>query len=187
MLIPLSYSVRSLFVRKTTTIATALGIGLVVFVLATALMLSRGIRETLVASGQSDRALVLRQGSDAELASGIDTPNVGIILAAPGVKKEGTTPLGAGEVVVVIAASKHGAPDQVSNVQVRGVTETSVVLRKELKVLAGRPPTPGTDEAMIGKGLDGRFAGMKLGDSVELKKNRSVNVVGVFEAGGSAF
>jgi len=187
MLIPLSYSVRSLFVRKTTTIATALGIGLVVFVLATALMLSRGIRETLVASGQSDRALVLRQGSDAELASGIDTPNVGIILAAPGVKKEGTTPLGAGEVVVVIAASKHGAPDQVSNVQVRGVTETSVVLRKELKVLAGRPPTPGTDEAMIGKGLDGRFAGMKLGDSVELKKNRSVNVVGVFKAGGSAF
>lgn len=187
MLIPLSYSFRSLFVRKTTTVATAFGIGLVVFVLATALMLSRGIRETLVSSGQADRAIVLRQGADNELSSGFDTPTVGIILAAPGVKKEGSTPLGSGEVVVVITAPKLGAEDQISNVQVRGVSPTSVALRKELKVVEGRPPTPGTDEAMIGKGLDGRFAGMKLGDSVELKKNRSVNVVGVFEAGGSAF
>lgn len=187
MLIPLSYSFRSLFVRKATTIATAFGIGLVVFVLAAALMLSRGIRETLVSSGQADRAIVLRQGADNELSSGFDTPTVGIILAAPGVKKDGSTPLGSGEVVVVITAPKLGAEDQISNVQVRGVSPTSVALRKELKVIEGRPPTPGTDEAMIGKGLDGRFAGMKLGDSVELKKNRSVNVVGVFEAGGSAF
>jgi len=187
MLIPLSYSVRSLFVRKTTTIATALGIGLVVFVLAAALMLSRGIRETLVSSGQTDRAIVLRQGADNELSSTFDTTTVGIILAAPGVKKEGSTPLGSGEVVVVIAANKSGAENQISNVQVRGVTPTSIAMRKELKVVDGRPPAPGTDEAMIGKGLDGRFAGMKLGDKVELKKNRSVTVVGIFEAGRSAF
>jgi len=188
MLIPISYSIRSLFVRKTTTIATAFGIGLVVFVLAAALMLSRGIRETLVSSGQSDRAIVLRQGADNELSSSFDTPTVGIILAAPGVKKDGSAPLGSGEVVVVIAASKFGgAENQISNVQVRGVTPTSIALRKELKIVDGRPPTPGTDEAIIGKGLDGRFAGMKLGDKVELKKNRSVTVVGVFEAGRSAF
>jgi putative ABC transport system permease protein len=187
MLIPISYSVRSLFVRKTTTIATALGIALVVFVLATALMLSRGIKETLVSSGQNDRAIVLRQGADNELSSGFETSTVGIILAAPGVKREGSVPLGAGEVVVVITSEKLGAKDQISNVQVRGVTATSVKLRKELKVIEGRPPTPGTDEAMIGKGLDGRFAGMKVGQQVELKKNRAVNVVGVFEAGGSAF
>jgi putative ABC transport system permease protein len=187
MLIPFSYSIRSLFVRKTTTVATALGIGLVVFVLAAALMLSRGIRETLVSSGQSDRAIVLRQGADNELSSGFDTTTVGIILAAPGVKKDGSTPLGSGEVVVVITAPKLGAENQISNVQVRGVTPTSLALRKELKVVQGRPPTPGTDEAMIGTGLDGRFAGMKLGDKLELKKNRSVSVVGVFEAGRSAF
>lgn len=187
MLIPITYSVRSLFVRKTTTIATALGIALVVFVLATALMLSRGIKETLVSSGQNDRAIVLRQGADNELSSGFDTTAVGVILAAPGVKKEGSTPLGAGEVVVVIAANKLGVEGQISNVQVRGVSATSVSMRKELKVIEGRPPTPGTDEAMIGKGLDGRFAGMQIGQQVELKKNRSVNVVGVFEAGGSAF
>src|SRR5688572_29850736 len=124
MLIPVSYSVRSLLVRKTTTIATALGIGLVVFVLAAALMLSRGIRETLVASGQSDRAIVLRQWADNELASNFETSQVGVILAAPGVKKDGSTPLGAGEVVVVITSNKLGAENQISHVQVRGVTPT---------------------------------------------------------------
>src|SRR6478736_2949796 len=118
MLIPLSYSIRSLFVRKATTIATSLG-----------------IRETLVSSGQSDRAIVLRQGADNELSSGFDTTTVGIILAAPGVKKDGSTPLGSGEVVVVITAPKFGAENQISNVQVRGVTPTSIALRKELKVI----------------------------------------------------
>jgi putative ABC transport system permease protein len=40
---------------------------------------------------------------------------------------------------------------------------------------------------MIGKGLVGRFRGMQIGESFDLKKNRPVKVVGVFEAGGSSF
>jgi len=187
MLIPLSYSIRSLFVRKATTIATAFGIALVVFVLASSLMLSRGIQRTLVSTGAADRALVLRKGSDAELASSIDSPSVGIVLSAPGVKKEGSTPLGTSEVVVVISADKLGTEGQVSNVQVRGVQPQSFALRKELKIVDGRPAEPGTDEAVIGVGLRGRFKGMDLGKSFDLKKNRPIKVVGVFDAGGSAF
>src|SRR6188768_1936077 len=102
-MIPISYSVRSLFVRKTTTIATAFGIGLVVFVLAAALMLSHGIERTLGSSGSPDRAVVLRKGSENELSSNIEQPKVGIILAAPGVRRDGNTTLGAGEVVVVVS------------------------------------------------------------------------------------
>ncbi len=45
------------------------GIALVVFVLASSLMLSAGIRKTLGASGKADNAIVLRKGSDAELGS----------------------------------------------------------------------------------------------------------------------
>ncbi|HSC88753.1 MAG TPA: ABC transporter permease, partial [Polyangiaceae bacterium] len=55
------------------------------------------------------------------------------------------------------------------------------------KLVEGRPATPGTDEAIIGKGVRGRFLGMDLGQSFELKKNRPVNVVGVFESDGSSF
>ena len=54
-------------------------------------MLSKGITETLVSTGAPDRAMVLRKGSDSELASGIESPKVGIIKSAPGVKKQGST------------------------------------------------------------------------------------------------
>src|SRR5215510_12279923 len=101
-MIPISYNVRSLFVRKATTIATALGIGLVVFVLSSALMLGQGIRNTLVTSGSEGRALVLRKGSDTEMVSGVESSTVGLIMAAPGVKKDGAgQPLGTSDVVVV--------------------------------------------------------------------------------------
>ncbi|MGC4090555.1 MAG: ABC transporter permease [Polyangiaceae bacterium] len=187
-MIPINYNVRSLFVRKTTTIATALGIGLVVFVLASALMLSAGITKTLVKGGRSDQVIVLRKGSDTELASSIETPTVSLILAAPGVKRgEGGQPVGAGEMVIVLAMDKLEGEGQISNVQVRGIPESSLKLRADVKVTSGRPPTPGTDEVMVGKGVAGRFKGVDLGQHFDLKKNRPVNVVGVFEAGGSSF
>ncbi len=188
MFIPLSYNLRSLLVRKTTTLATAFGIALVVFVLASSLMLASGIKETLVSTGTKDKALVLRKGSDAELASSIENPTASLIMAAPGVKKDASgAPMGAGEVVVVIALEKLGTDGQVSNVQVRGVQPMSYRLRQNLKVVEGRAATPGTDEAVIGSALRGRFQGLELGQTFELKKNRPVKIVGVFESDGSAF
>lgn len=187
-MIPISYNVRSLFVRKATTIATALGIGLVVFVLSASLMLGAGIQKTLVSGGRPDYALVLRKGSDTELASSIEVRTVSLVLAAAGVKKtnEGA-PVGAGELVVVITMAKRGTEGQVSNVQVRGISDNVLTLRPDVKIVEGRAPTPGTDEVMVGRGIAGRFEGVELGKSFELKKNRPVKVVGIFDAGGSSF
>jgi putative ABC transport system permease protein len=187
-MIPISYNVRSLFGRKTTSIATALGIGLVVFVLGSVLMLGNGLDKTLRATGRRDNAMVLRKGSDGELSSTIDNQTVGLILSAPGVKKDAQgKPLGAGEVVVVILLEKAGDPGKLSNVTVRGVSENSLTVRPDIRVTEGRPPRPGTDEVMVGSSLIGRFEGLELGSSFDLKKNRPVKVVGVFEAGGSAY
>lgn len=187
-MIPVSYNARSLLVRKTTTVATALGIALVVFVLATALMLSAGIKRTMGSSGKPDHAIVLRQGSDAELASGLETKTVGLVLSAPGVKKDNSgKPLGVGEVVVVIAVNKLGNEGHVSNVQVRGVPDGVMKVRPEVRIVEGRPARPGTDEVIVGSGVRGRYKGIDLGSQFELKKNRPVTVVGVFEAGGSSF
>lgn len=185
MMIPLRYNLRSLAVRKATTFATAFGIALVVFVLATALMLSAGIKKTLGSSGRPDVAIVLRKGSDAEMGSAIEDPQVGLVKAMPGVKQEKNQPLGAGEVVIVIALEKLGTTG-VTNVQLRGVSEGSAALRPNVQVIEGRAPTPGSDEVMVGRAIDGRFRGVKLGESFELKKNRAVTVVGVFSDKGSS-
>jgi putative ABC transport system permease protein len=188
-MIPISYNVRSLFVRKTTTIATAGGIALVVFVLAAAFMLSAGVSKTLVAGGRPDNAIVTRKGADNEMSSSIESPSVSLVLATPGVKKdEAGAPLGGGEVVVVIAQDRLGGEaGQVSNILVRGVSDNVLKVRPDVRVIDGRPAKPGTDEVLIGKGLVGKYRGMTIGESFELKKNRPVTVVGVFEAGGSSF
>jgi len=185
-MIPIRYNVRSLAVRKTTTLATGLGIALVVWVLASALMLSAGIKKTLGISGKADTAIVLRQGSDAELGSNIEEPSVNLILAAPGVKRESGVPVGVGETVVVPAMEKLGATG-VSNVQMRGVTDDVMKFRPEVKITAGRAAQPGSDEVIVGTRLRGRFKGLDLGQSFDIKKNRPVTVVGIFESGGSSY
>lgn len=186
-MIPIKYNVRSLAVRKATTLATAGGIALVVFVLASSLMLSAGIKKTLGSSGKPDTAIVLRMGSDAELGSVIEESSVPLILAAPGVKTgPNGQPLGAAEIVVVGAMEKLGT-DGVTNVSIRGVGDDVLTFRPEVHVVAGRPPKPGTDEAMVGSRIRGRIRGLDLDQTFDIKKNRPVKVVGIFEADGSAY
>jgi putative ABC transport system permease protein len=186
-MIPLRYNVRSLAVRKATTVATMLGIALVVFVFSSALMLSAGIHRTLAISGQPDVAIVLRNGSDAELGSVLDVASVDTILGAPGVKRDETgKPIGAGEIIVVGAMEKIGA-NGLANVQIRGVTGDVFKFRPRAHVVEGRPPKPGSDEVIVGSRLRGRFKGTDLGESFDLRKNRPVTVVGVFEDDGSSY
>jgi putative ABC transport system permease protein len=86
-MIPVKYNLRNLVVRKTTTIASGLGLALVVFVLASVLMLAEGIKRTLGRSAADDVAIILRKGADAELSSGVANSQIGILVANPGVAK----------------------------------------------------------------------------------------------------
>jgi putative ABC transport system permease protein len=186
-MVPIRYNVRSLAVRKATTIATAVGIALVVFVLASSLMLSAGIRKTLGTSGKANNAIVLRMGSDAELGSVIEEPSVPLIFAAPGVARDGRgQPVGAAEIVVVAAMEKLGT-NGVTNVTIRGVAEDGIQFRPDMHIVAGRPPKPNSDEAIVGSRIRGRFKGVDLGGTFELKRNRPANVVGIFEDDGSSY
>jgi putative ABC transport system permease protein len=184
-MIPVRYNVRSLAVRKATTAATAFGVALVVFVLASALMLSEGVKKTLSSSGKEDIAIVLRKGSDAEMGSVIEDPTIATIFAAPGVKQDQGKPIGTAEVVLVLALAKVGTTG-ITNVQVRGVSEDSYKLRPDVKIIRGRPARPGSDEVVIGQRIAGRFAGVDLDQSFDLRKNRPVKVVGVFSDKGSS-
>lgn len=186
-MVPISYNLRSLWLRRATTLSAAFGIALVVFVLASSQMLSRGIRKTMASSGSDDRAIVLRKGSESELASSFSAEALNLVLAAPGVKQEGNAGLGEGEVFLVIALERSGSPGQVANVAVRGVSGGVLQFRPEVKLVQGRAAKPGTDEIMVGRALVGQYAGLTLGGHFQLNKNRLVEVVGVFESAGSAF
>jgi putative ABC transport system permease protein len=186
-MIPISYNIRSLAVRKTTTIATAAGIGLVVFVLSSVLMLGDGIERTMGASGSDKIAIVIRKGSDAEMSSSIRTPDVPLVTADRAVaRRPDGQPDAVAEVVVVISLDKVGT-DGVSNALVRGITDDVWAFRPDVRVVEGRKPRPGADEAVIGRAIRGRFKGLELGQSVELRKNQRLKVVGILEADGSSY
>lgn len=186
-MIPIKYNYRNLVVRKTTTIAAAFGLALVVFVFAAAQMLGAGITRTLGRAANPDSAIVLRKGSGSEMESGIEENQVNLVLAQAAQIGASKKPPGVGEVLVVILLDKLGTTNGVSNVTVRGVPEDVFEFRTTAKIVEGRLPKPGSDEVVVGSGIRGRFRGLELGQSFDIKKNRPVTVVGVFSDEGSSF
>ena len=81
--LPISYSFRNLWTRRLTTVLTASGMALVVFVFAAILMLSEGLRKTLVETGSYDNVIVIRKGSNSEVMSGVTRDQASIIETQP--------------------------------------------------------------------------------------------------------
>jgi len=187
-MVPIAYSVRNLAVRKTTTAATAGGVALVVFVFACVLMLGESMRHALARSGSPDIAIVMRAGADSELSSIVSPVNMTLATGQPMIaRRPGGAVDASGELVVVIALNKTGTNGGVSNVLLRGVPDGALLLHKDVRLIEGQLPRPGSDEVIVGKAIRGRFAGLEIGETIELRKGRSAKVVGAFEAGGSAY
>jgi hypothetical protein len=79
MAVPLAYVARNLWTRRLTTVLTAGGLALVVFVFATVLMLDAGLKQTLVATGEYDNVVAIRKGSETEIQSGISRPQAAVL------------------------------------------------------------------------------------------------------------
>lgn len=181
-MVPVQYNARSLFVRKVTTFATAFGIALVVVVFAGALMIG-DVSRVLAAAGRPDTVIILRKGSDAELSSAIGNDYLGLFRGPPQVSQTGGA---IGEIIVVVIAD-HIDGSGSSNVLVRGTPAEGIAFRPEIKLVSGRAPKPGTNEVMVGSGIAGRFHGLAIGGSLDLRRNRPLSVVGVFSADGASY
>jgi putative ABC transport system permease protein len=186
MPIPLSYSYRNLLARRLTSLLTASGMALVVFVFAAALMLTEGLRKTLVATGSYDNAVVLRAGSETEVQSAIDRTQAGIIAAQPEIAMGTEGKLVASEAIVLINLPKR-ATGNPANVMIRGVqTPASMQMRREVKLAQGRWFKPGSNELVAGAQIAQRFQGAGLGETLRFAM-RTWRIVGVFDAGNTGF
>ncbi|OPY69651.1 MAG: Macrolide export ATP-binding/permease protein MacB [Syntrophorhabdaceae bacterium PtaU1.Bin034] len=186
MKIPLSYSVRNLWARRLTTVLTASGMALVVFVFTTILMLAQGLQKTLVETGSPDNVLVIRKGSGTEVQSSIERLQASIVETDPqvAVGADGN-PLLAKELLVLITLPKRGTTKQ-SNVTVRGIGTSSMALRPQVKLTNGRLPRSGSLEVIAGSSVAERFTGGGLGETLRFGMN-TWTIVGVFDAGNTAF
>jgi putative ABC transport system permease protein len=184
--IPYSYSLSNLWTRRLTTVLTASGMALVVFVFAATLMLADGLQKTLVDTGSYDNALVIRKSANSEVQSGVDRQQASIIESQPEVAigADGE-PLLAKELVVLINLPKRGS-NKPSNVVIRGISSASLSLRPQVKLVEGRMPRPGSAEVVSGRSIAERFQGGGIGETLRFGM-RNWTVVGVFDAGNSGF
>jgi putative ABC transport system permease protein len=184
--VPLAYIARNLWVRRVTTLLTAGGMALVVFVFATVLMMSEGIRATLVATGQPDNLLILRKGAGAEINSGIARSQALIVESIPGIATNARGErLLSKEPVVLITLPKrsNGKP---SNATVRGTSVSGVELRPQVRIIEGRMFRAGTSEIIAGRAIASGFQGAALGETLHFAQ-RDWQVVGVFDSGKTGF
>ncbi|MBZ0158948.1 ABC transporter permease [Candidatus Methylomirabilis sp.] len=186
MPIPVSYSIRNLWARKYTTALTAGGMALVVFVFAAVMMLDAGLKKTLVATGHPDNILVTRRSSGTEIQSGVARAQAAIIESQPEIAiGPGGAQMASKEVVVLITQPKRGTGVP-TNVTVRGVGAQGLALRPQVRVISGRMFRPGSTEITVGRSIAERFDGTGIGEQLRFG-GRHWTVVGVFDAGGSAF
>jgi putative ABC transport system permease protein len=184
MAIPLTYNFRNLAVRKTTTIMTALGIGLTVAVLLSVLALLAGLRTAFASTGDPDQILVMRKGATAELNSGITRDVFQDIKFKPGIARDSSgQPMASLEMVTVINLPSVDSP-QGMNVTLRGLLPLGIRMRG-LKIIEGRWFQTGQREVVVGKSIARRYPDARLHHQLRFGKGLW-EVVGVMDGGDSA-
>jgi ABC-type antimicrobial peptide transport system permease subunit len=184
--LPLPYIARNLWVRRLTTVLTAGGMALVVFVFAAVLMLDAGLRKTLVATGSPDNVLAIRKGAQSEVQSGVARDQAALVESMPQIARGADgEPLVSREVVVLNSLIKVTTGAR-SNVPVRGMSEMGLRLRPQVQLVQGRLFRAGSTEIVVGASVAREFAGVALGQTLRFAQ-REWTVVGVFDAGSTAF
>lgn len=185
MAIPISYNLRNLAVRKTTTIMTALGVALTVAVLLSVLALISGLNTAFSSTGHPLNVLVLRKGSTAELSSGVTRQQYQDIKFKQGLAANSAgEPLASLEMVTVINLQNDEMPLGM-NVTIRGLLPVGIQMREEMKLATGRWFEAGKREICVGKGIAKRYPSAQVGKQLKFGKG-DWTVVGTFDAGTSA-
>src|SRR5260370_2970448 len=183
--VPVSYNFRSIRERWTSTIVAVLGIAGTVGVFIGMLSLGRGCRANLVSAGSGENGLITRAGATSEMTSGVALDAVKIIQDAPGIARDADGPMLTAEAVLMAPIPLRSTGND-ANVQLRGVSPNVLAIRRSVKIIEGRMFQPGLSEVIVGKNARSTYTGLTLGNTIWLGSQRW-QVVGTFDAGGSAF
>ena len=184
MAIPVSYNLRNLVVRKTTTVMTALGIALTVAVLLAVLALVNGLRTAFQSSGDPRQVLVMRKGSNAELSSGVTREVYQDLKSMAGIARDGNEPMASLEMVTVINLPSVDSPEGM-NVTLRGILPMGIKMRDGLALQSGRWFQAGQREVVVGKSVAKRYPAAHMGSKLRFGRGEW-EVVGVMDGGQSS-
>lgn len=181
---PLSYHLRSLFVRGTSTLLTTISIGATVAVIAGVMALERGFANLYEVGGRPDIAVFMRPGANAEGESVVPRVRADIVIKeSPEIARDAAGhPLAGAELYLAVRLFKVDGGE--TNVPLRGVQDASFTLAgDDLRITGGRRFAAGTDEVVVGAGLLGRIRDCQVGDTLMINTT-PFKVVGTFDYDG---
>jgi putative ABC transport system permease protein len=183
--LPLSYSLNNLRSRPARSLMTAGVIALVVAACSLLLALITSLKRTLATTGHPMNLVVLRKGSGNDGSSMLPTEAFRAIRFWDGIARDASDrPLVSPELVVQpFFRRREGGRE---NVLVRGVEPMALRVHSSVRITEGRMFTPSAAEAVVGRGVLGRYVGASLGNELQFGRRRW-RVVGVLDAGGSSF
>ena len=175
-------NLKTVLERSGSSLVVVIGIAGSVAVMVSLLAMANGLNSTIASTGDEGRAIILREGSDQELSSGISMQDIKIIENSPGIKDLEGEPMIAGEIFTIIDLMKKGT-DETSNLPLRGVQDMSFAIRPEFKIIEGVNFQPGTGQVIVGKGAADQYQGLNVGNEIDIR-NSKWKVVGIFSTEG---
>jgi putative ABC transport system permease protein len=179
-----SVNLRSLRERAGSSAVAVIGITGVVIVFVGVLSIAEGFRSAMKTVGDEDTVMVMRAGADSEMTSGMSGDHVRLIQDKPGIARDAEGPLASPELLVIVDHPLQRSGTD-ANVPLRGVTPMAFKVHKNVKIVEGRAFEPGRNEIVAGRAASRQFTNLTIGSSVRWGENQW-QVVGIFEAGGSA-
>ena len=177
-------NLRSIRERLGSSLVAVFGIVGVVVVFVGVLSIAEGFRAAMKSTGDEDTIMVMRSGADSEMTSGLLGEHARIIQDKPGIARDAAGPLASPELLVIVdhPLVRSGTD---ANVPLRGVEPAAFRVHQNVRIVEGRRFEPGRTEIIVGRAASRQFSGLQVGSTVKWGENRW-QVVGIFEAGGSA-
>jgi putative ABC transport system permease protein len=182
--IPFTYNLRSLKVRRTTSALTVLGITLVAMVVVVLLSLVSGIRRSLELAADPRVWILLSRGISSEAESYIPHQQLDILRTRPELVTQGGFALISPELVTPFNAAIKRPANQFYPATLRGVRDIARRVHQNVRLVEGRWPAPGREELVIGAKLLARFPELKPGTTFRYGR-RNWTIVGVLTDRGS--
>ena len=177
-------NLRSLGQRAGSSAVAVVGIVGVVIVFVGVLSIAEGFRSAMKTVGDEDTVMVMRAGADSEMTSGMSGDHARIIQDKPGIARDAQGPLVSPELLVIVDHPLQRSGTD-ANVPLRGVTPRAFQVHTNVKIVEGRAFEPGRNEIVAGRAASRQFTNLTVGSTVKWGENEW-QVVGIFEAGGSA-
>ncbi len=185
-MIPIRYNLRSLMVRRATSLMTALVVALVVMILFILSGFVAGLRQTVLKTAVPDTFIVLSRGTATEPDSYLTLDQYKIIKSHAQIA---TNAKGQTLVSPEMVTGFNPAPDEPASkvifTHLRGVYPIAYEVHRGMKLESGRWPAGGAAEMVVGRKLAARFPNLAIGSDFRFGK-RDWKIVGVFSDRDSA-